>query len=245
MHILITRPHDDGVALKAKIEALGIQATLAPVLNLTFADLGTLNLDQTQALIVTSRNGLKSLHVNGCVSALATKPLFTVGQATADHARNIGFEQIIAGPGTAEGLAELIKTSRTPHDGPLHHIAGAHLAFDLKGALSAAGFDVDQTTAYRAEAVDAWAQRVVDLIKTRDITAVILMSARTASAFANLVKVHELNASMRRMTFICLSHAVKETLIKLVPETDPDLIQISNKPDLEELLALIARFAPN
>lgn len=244
MHILITRPHDDGVVLQNHLSVLGLQATLAPVLDLTFSVLTSDVFAHSQALIATSRNGLKSLEHNQLVTGLASKPLWTVGDATAGYAKSVGFQKVFAGPGTAQGLAKQILERCAPNAGALHHVGGAHLAFDLKGTLTKAGFQVDQTVAYRTNPISAWPDHVVQRIRRGEINGVILMSARTAEAFATLVKAHGLQSIARQMTVFCLSQAVKDKLLATLPDMEPNHLQISEKPDLEELLALVAGFAP-
>ena len=85
----------------------------------------------------------------------AKLPIFTVGPATAALARELGFEQIIAGEGSASDLVPLIADSKIGEAGPLVHVAGEELAFDLAAELAARGVEVRKVTAYRAVAASS------------------------------------------------------------------------------------------
>ncbi len=245
MHVLITRPHDDGVALQAKLRALDILSTLAPTQALQFEKLSSLDLDNVQACVVTSRNGLKSVAHNALVERLSSKALYTVGSATADYAKTLGLTSVRIGPGTAKGLAEQIIKECDPKKGSILYIAGAHLAFDLKTALEVAGFTVREETAYRAEPVSCFPEPAIHALRDNKINAVILMSARSAASFAALVKHHNLTKATSRLHYFCLSSSVKDSLVSALPDVRQDCLLVAHRPNTEELLALITRFAAN
>ena len=67
------------------------------------------------------------------------------------RARELGFAEVIEGPGNGAGLAELIEAEIEPSAGRLVHLAGDTLAFDLKSALAGARLQRDvQPVLYRA-----------------------------------------------------------------------------------------------
>lgn len=245
MHVLITRPHDDAVVLQDKLRALNITSTLAPTLTLTFEDLSNLNFDSAQAIVVTSRNGLRSIEHSGLVENLRSKPVYTVGSATADYANAAGFGDVRTGPGTAKGLCQQIAKECDPEQGTIVHVAGAHLAFDLKAALGRLGFSVREITAYHARLASSLPEPAVAALKTNKVNSVILMSARSAQSFADLVKQHKLTQVTSQLHYFCLSSAVKDSLSQALPDIDQNCLLVADHPNTEELLALITRFAAN
>ncbi len=109
-----------------------------PFLTVEFCD-APLELGGAQGLIVTSRNALRALAAHRELDQALKLPLFAVGDATARAARELGFARVTAGPGTGVALAELISSELNPDRGPLVHLAGETLAFDLKSALERQG----------------------------------------------------------------------------------------------------------
>src|SRR5215813_12527695 len=109
MRLLITRPEPDATRLKARLEELGLEATIDPLVNITFNKADEIELSEAQALIATSRNGLRALAARSEVLEIARKlPAFTVGDATAADARALGFEVVLAGAGTSHDLVPQI-----------------------------------------------------------------------------------------------------------------------------------------
>ncbi len=115
-------------------------------------------------------------------------PLFAVGEATARAAQGLGFADVTAGPGTGAALAKLVVArSCDPSSGPLVHLAGETLAFDLKAALASQGFVVRQPVLYRAVPAAELPAEALSLLKAGKLDGAILMSPRTASIFADLL----------------------------------------------------------
>ena len=61
MRLLVTRPEPDALKLRAALEERGHEATVEPLLQVSFDDADPIDLDGVQALIATSRNGLRAL----------------------------------------------------------------------------------------------------------------------------------------------------------------------------------------
>ncbi len=113
MHLLLTRPESgpDAVALHAALLAAGHRITHAPLLSVVLT--GPMpSLDGVQALIATSRNGLKA--VAPIPAAALGLPLFAVGPATGALGRVLGFRKVIEGPGTGRALVDIIRSEAAP-----------------------------------------------------------------------------------------------------------------------------------
>src|SRR5262249_49251548 len=149
-----------------------------------------LQLAGAQALIATSRNAIRALVLHPQRDEALKIPLFAVGDATADAARALGFGDVVTGPGRAAELGALIARSASPERGPLLHLAGDTLAFDLNSALKAQGFAMRKAVVYRAVPVETLPGQALELLETRRIDGVILMSPRTAGIFAALLDQH-------------------------------------------------------
>jgi uroporphyrinogen-III synthase len=241
MRLLVTRPEPDALKLMAVLEEHGHEATVEPLLSVSFEDGDAFDLDGVQALIATSRNALRALKSRSLVARARELPLFAVGRATAAEARALGFKMVVAGAGTADQLVAHIVSVADPSAGLLLHLAGDALAGDLKGELEAHGFRVVQAVVYRMRAAQAFSDTTVEQLAMGEIEGVILMSPRTATIYARLMRKQGLLSVAPKLVHFCLSQSVAERLEPLgaVPT------EVAETPSLEEVLALIDAAAAN
>jgi uroporphyrinogen-III synthase len=235
MRLLVTRPEPDALKLRAALEEHGHEATVEPLLSVSFADGDPIDLDGVQALIATSRYGLRALKSHPLRGAARKLPLFAVGRATAAEGRALGFEMVVTGAGTAPELVAHIVSVADPAAGLLLHLAGDTLSTDLEGELEAHGFRVLQPVVYRMHAATALTDDTVEQLALGEIEGVILMSPRTATIYASLMRKHGLMSVARRLIHFCLSDAVARKLAPLGTVRT----EIADAPRLEEVLALI------
>lgn len=239
MRLLVTRPRPDAEAQARKLRDLGHEPLVAPLLRVEFLDAGPLPLDNVQALIATSRNGLRALARNEALEKAKALPLFAVGPATAAMADSLGFARIEEGDGTAAALAPLIAETCDSRRDALLHLAGERLAADLGGELEKRGFTVLQPRLYRTVPAPSLDSEVRTALATGDIDGVVLMSPFTARVWAGLVCDGGLAGPASALRHFCLSPNVAEALAGL----DAAKIDIAQEPREEGLLALIARKA--
>lgn len=239
MRLLVTRPEPDAIKLRAALEELGHEATVEPLLEVTFENGDAIDFEGVQAVIATSRNGLRALRSHPGRIVARKLPLFAVGKATAREARALGFETVVTGAGTVNELVTHIVSVADPAEGLLLHLAGDRLAGDLKGELEAQGFRVLQPVVYRTAAVSSFSEDTVAQLASGEIDGVILLSPRTATIYAGLMAKHGLVAAARGIAHFCLSQAVAKRLAPLGPIESA----IAEAPRLEEILALIEEAA--
>ena len=241
MRLLVTRPQPDADAQKEKLKARGHAVIASPLLNVEFLEFSELPLKKAQALIATSRNALRALRARGAFADALHTPLYAVGAATADLARELGFDNIHQGPGTARELLRLLEAECTCDAGILIHLAGTRLAYDLKGALEDKGFDVEQPALYQTRRANSLTEDAHAALGGGSLDGVILMSPMTARTFVTLVDTPELREEAAKLTCFCLSSTVAEPL-KALGEVH---ILIAGRPMEDDLLALVAHEAAN
>jgi uroporphyrinogen-III synthase len=240
MRLLITRPEPDALKLRAAIEDLGYQATVEPLLRVSFENCDSIEIDGgVQALIATSRNALRALKSHAVLARARALPLFAVGKATANEARALGFEMVITGAGTGHELVTHIVSVADPAAGLLVHLAGEALATDLAAELELHGFRVLHPVVYRMLAAQAFSDEAIEQLAMGEVDGVILMSPRTASIYAMLMRKHGLIKASRGLIHFCFSQAVVRRLESLGPVRS----EVAQAPRQEDLLALIAAAA--
>ena len=235
MRWLVTRPEPDAMKLMAVLEEHGQEAVVEPLLSISFDDGDGIDLEGVQALIATSRNGLRALKSHPALAEARALPLFAVGGATAKEARALGFEMVVTGAGTAQELVVHIVSALDPAAGLLLHLAGDTLAGDLRGALEEHGFRVLQPQVYRMLAATALSEDTVEQLAMGEIDGVILLSPRTTQVYATLMRKQGLATVAHGLAHFCLSAEVARRLEPLGKVRT----QIAEAPRLEEVLALI------
>jgi uroporphyrinogen-III synthase len=235
MRLLVTRPEPDASRQADTLKALGHDPIIEPLLKIKIDDNMPLDLEGAQAVIVTSRNALRALANHPQRDQALKLPLYAVGDATARAASELGFSDVIAGPGTGAKLVELLVAQLDSRQGPLVHLAGDTLAFDVKAAFEAKGFNVRQPVVYSTIPIEDFPEHLVNHIKAGELDGVILMSPRTATIFTTIIQAHDLASAASALRCYCLSDAVAEGVKPLNPH-----ILVASHPREEELLALIA-----
>ena len=233
MRILVTRPEPDASHEAAALAARGHEALLAPLLAIEFRGDVPLQLEGAQALLATSRNALRALAAHRELGEALKLPLFAVGEATARQAQELGFSDVTVGPGTGAALAKLVAELK-PEQGPLVHLAGETLAFDLQSALQAQGFIVRQKVLYRAVPAAEFPPEALRLLRCGKLDGAILMSPRTARIFADLLARQGAVTQAKSLVCYCLSEAVAEMVAPL-----GFAVRVAARPREEDVLALL------
>ncbi len=249
MRILLTRPESDAQDLKIRLEVLGHVGILAPLLQIEYVNIVESAFAGAGALVATSRHGLTALVDAGVLASALPLPVFTVGEATALRARELGFQRVIAGAGTAADLVPLILADPIAHTRQLVHLAGDHLAFDLQAALAHDHVIVVTVPAYRSIAATALPKPVVEQLAGKEIDAVVLMSPRTAQTWINVASELPEPSATSNLLHVCVSDAVAAALADAWAKSRPHdasselKIHVASRPAREEILALIGRLA--
>jgi uroporphyrinogen-III synthase len=234
MRLLVTRPEPDATREAEALERRGHEAVLAPLLAIEFTGAVPLQLEGAQALLATSRSALRALAAHPERDAALALPLLAVGEGTARQAQELGFADVTIGPGTGAELAALIALELSPEHGPLVHLSGETLAFDLTPALESEGFAVRRVVLYRALPAREIPARALSLLRDGELDGVILMSPRTARTFAALLDEAGAVTQGSGLICYCLSQAVAEAVATLGLDT-----RVAAEPREEDVLALL------
>lgn len=215
--VAITRTSPEAERTAERVRALGAEPVLAPLLTIIPCGYDT-STEGAQALIFTSSNGVRAFpDVRGARDRI----VLTVGDATAEAAREVGFTDVRSADGNVGALAALAKTL-DPARGKLIHIAGDHVAGDLGGDLRRAGFTVERRLAYAARPALTLPEAF-----TRPLDVVLFHSPRAAQTFIDLGAPRS-----NELTAACLSQNVADAastvpwarlIVSPAPREDPFL----------------------
>ena len=236
--VVVTRPYPDNEKTAEALRQRGFEALLAPALRFdvipfSFED------DRYDAVLVTSANAIRALSVHSRKAAFMKLSLFTVGDATAEAARQAGFEQIISAKGDAAALRDLVvqrvQNGSLKPGAKLCYIAAADQAHDLESELSAAGFDVTVYVAYRMVPVVHLPDDVVDAFRNGDAKVVMHFSVRSTRSFLEASRMAGIEVAALALPQCCISHAVAA----VVREAGAERVPVAQTPDQNALLATV------
>lgn len=232
MRALVTRPNEDAEPLAAALRRRGIEPLVEPLLSVVRVPGAAVTLDGVQAILVTSRNGVRALAE---ATGVRDVPVFAVGEATAELARARGFGTVESAGGDARALAALVAGRLDPAGGPLVHAAGHAVAGDLGGWLAARGFEVRRAVLYETVRAAMLSAEARDALAAGCLGLALFFSPRTAETFVMLVRDAGLGESCRAVSGICLSPAVARELEGLSWRA----LSIAERPDTESMLAAV------
>jgi uroporphyrinogen-III synthase len=213
MRVLVTRPREEAEALALRLDPLGYEAIIEPMIEVRFLDQVAVDAAGAQAVVFTSANGVRALKVaRGGNSFPRTLPAFAVGGTTAAAARAAGFHEVIEGQGAVEALARLIVARCPPSAGAVVHISGSVVARDLAALLAPSGIRLIRAVLYESVQAKALRPETRARLAAGEIAAALFFSPRTAQTFVNLVEGAGLAASIGSVVAIALSPAVADAL---------------------------------
>jgi len=229
--VLITRPEPAAQRSAALLEGLGWRCLIAPMLDVSPCP-PLPPQHAVQAVVVTSANALPAL-----VDLDHATPLFAVGDATADAARQAGFDRVRSAGRDAVALADLVATTFLPAAGALLLASGEGQGMALAGDLRARGFVVRRRVTYRRQAVNQLPPEVACALLRGDIGHAMFFSADTARAFAQCVagQADGVNAALRQTEALVISQAVAQA-ISFLPWR---VIRVASHPNQDEMVALL------
>ena len=176
--LLLTRPRAASERFAVQLrEELGItDIVISPLLEIEFLPIG--NVPKDALIVFTSRNGVEAWAHSQLV---AQRNCICVGQATADAARDLGFETHVSG-GTVDHIyADLCKDS---HETEIIHIHGRHTRGDLVERLASEGLQASGMIAYEQKTLELSEEARALLIGGAPVI-VPLFSPRSAAQFAS------------------------------------------------------------
>jgi uroporphyrinogen-III synthase len=231
MRVWVSRAEPGAAATAGRLRKLGHEPLVAPVLEIRALPCA-IGLDGVGAIAFTSLNGVGAFPATEAAKAL---PVFVVGDTTAEAARAAGFGEVRSAAGDGAALAALIATVRAPDQGAVLVARAREAAFDLEGALAAAGIVARTAIVYESAPASPQAGVREALKAEPPLEAVLVHSRRGAMQVARMLA----GAPAReRLSAFCISEAAAEPLrgigLKSVATAafpnEPSLLKLLGEP---------------
>lgn len=226
--ILITRPLEDYAETASMVMASGFDPVACPMLRVEPVGHQPPEADRYQALVFTSPRGVDHLAAGPGLKEL---PVYTVGDRTADAARQAGYVKVTSAGADLNALEALLFLENLSPDRPLLHVCGE----DVVRPIAVPGRRFESLVVYRAVQAEELPAGALAVIQDRAPYGVLFYSARTAEAFAKAVKQRGLQSQFMTTRALCLADTMIESLRGLPWRS----IVVAQRPDRSGMQALL------
>lgn len=238
MHVLVTRPQPSAAATAARLEALGHEAIILPMMEAVHLPQAAIDAlaSRHSDIAITSAEAIRALaSIQGAMSQHLNTPIFCVGAATAEAARQFGFRSVGMGNGTGRGLGQLIAEiyGWAGSSGNLVYLAGQPRSPGFETALQEAGVACRVAEVYRMSPIAHRPETIEDLLSTRKPEAALFYSHETARHFFAL-NAMATKTSFHGMRLLCLSEHVADAVPRGIGH-----IAVAAEPNEKSLFALL------
>jgi uroporphyrinogen-III synthase len=229
---LVTRPEPGASQTANRLRDTGFSPLVLPLSQTRALQVVSVP-EQFGAVAVTSANAIRHAS-RALLDRFAGSRCYAVGQKTAAAAREVGFVDVVTGPGDAEALADALASAEKPGAAILYLCGRVRLpAFEEK--LRAAAIDVRPVETYDTVGKTHETSVVRRLFDERPVDAVLLYSARAADTFVDIASRPELASLFKAAGLYCLSPRVASALAALQGAQ----ILVAAEPNEEALLRLL------
>jgi uroporphyrinogen-III synthase len=220
--VLITRSADGAQTYGDFILARGYDVLYEPMLKIEAIDQALPDICGYDSLVFTSAHAIRFFCAQ---SQERDKRVFTVGDATAEVARESGFHRVLSAGGTAADLERLLAAQDA---GRALYLRAADIAHPLSG--------VTDHVIYRACLAEDFSSACEQAIRAEQVMAALFFSARGARAFADIMGQKGLNSCVSGINSLCLSDEVLES-VSVLPWQES---RVAGRPDGEGMKRLLA-----
>ena len=239
MRVLLTRPQRESEEFAERLAAAGHEAIISPVFEIEALQHSLLNVAVCDGLVATSAHALELLADCDLDDGLRTKPLWLVGERTAQAARAQGFSHVAHLAADAQSLAtHFLQSAKQP--ARLIYLAGRDRKPVLEQALEAQGILVSVCEIYAARETAALSPQAVAHLSRNTIEAVLHFSRRSAEILVRQAQASEqeaLQKSLQDALHVCLSDDVARGLAGLAPRQ----VRVAVSPSAAAMIAALER----
>ncbi|MBY5837447.1 uroporphyrinogen-III synthase [Rhizobium leguminosarum] len=235
MRVLVTRPAHSATRTAQRLRDLGHELLLLPLRQpLHDSDAAADALAITSgAIAVTSAEAIRVLSALGeQLHPHLARPLFAVGETTAEEARSLGFRSVASSQGNGRDLADLVAARGM--DGLLY-LAGWPRAETFESGLRELGIRFSVAECYRMQLIVPGPAEVGAIFSRSGPDAILFYSRQTAEDFFRVPELRSAALEHRGIRLLCLSEAVAQAIPKALKKT----VTISPMTDEKSLLSLL------
>ncbi|MCW0019852.1 uroporphyrinogen-III synthase [Rhizobium sp. BT-226] len=235
MRVLVTRPAHSATRTAQRLRDMGHEPLLLPLrqpLHDSYAAADALA-TTSGAIAVTSAEAIRVLSALGeQLHPHLARPLFAVGETTADEARSLGFRSVASSRGNGGDLADLVAAEKP---GSLLYLAGTPRAEAFERRLRELGIHFSVAECYRMQPTAPDPAEIDAIVANGYPDAILFYSRQTAEDFFRVPELRSALLEHSAARLLCLSEAVAQAIPTALKKT----VLISPMPDEKSLLSLL------
>ena len=234
--ILVTRPEPGAEATRQTLLTHGFDPVMLPLSSIVpVAAAAPADAERFSAVALTSANAVRNAAPE-LLQALGELPVYAVGAATADAARERGMQVIWIGSGDASALAGELANRPTAGQRVLY-LTGRIRRPEFEETLARKSVPVSAVETYDTAILSYTTDTVLDLLSHETMHGVLVYSAVAGRALSGLISNPELGHLLESSWFICLSRRIAESL----DTVDPERVLVTGSPSESAVLDLLNR----
>ena len=234
MRVLVTRPAHSAEKTAQRLRDMGHEPLLLPLRQPVHdSTAAAAALARTSgAIAVTSAEAVRVLSALGeQLHPHLARPLFAVGETTAEAARTLGFRSVASSNGNGSDLAELVGA----HIEDLLYLAGTPRAETFEAGLRELGIRFSVAECYRMQPIAPGPAEIEAIFAGGRLDAVLFYSRQTAEDFFGVTELRLALSEQSGIRLLCLSEAVAQA----IPAALKKKAAIAPMPDEKSLLSLL------
>lgn len=235
MHVLVTRPAHSATRTAQRLREMGHEPLLLPLRQPLHdsAAAATALATTSGAIAVTSAEAIRVVSALGeQLRPHLARPLFAVGETTAEEAKRLGFRSVFSSSGNGSDLADLVVAQGA--DGLLY-LTGMPRAETFEAGLRERGIRFCVAECYRMQPVAPGPAEIKAIFAGGRPDAVLFYSRQTAVDFFGVAELRSALTEGAGIRLLCLSGAVAEA----IPAALKKNTAIAPMPDERSLLSLL------
>ena len=243
MRVLVTRPQPGADRTASRLISLGHTPVILPLFKaFHFRDIAVQMMSHPcSAIVMTSAEAFTVLEpVRDQITHLFPVPIFAVGSATAEVARNFGFNNIFTGTSGGADLADMIceqaKSNRKIIEN-LFYLAGQPRSNDLESQLAAHKIRCRTETVYEMRPTEITEGELRNVIVQQAPDAILFYSAEATRRFFNLATINGSDNMVKDVRLLCLSR----NIAAVIPQNLEKNVEISIRADETSLMDLLSQ----
>ncbi len=206
--ILVTRPREDAITTQNAFEAAGFETLSSPLLEITPLDFSLPDLASYQGLLFTSQAGVRFFKNSLQAPLPPDIRFFTVGDQTAETAKQCGFDPVFSAQGTGADLVALVQSHTTNFSKPYLYLRGDLVARPLRPLCEICGIVLHEKRVYKACPLPTFTPETLSALKAGQISAVLFFSKRTAAIFLDIITRLAMEYTLATINALCISESV-------------------------------------
>jgi uroporphyrinogen-III synthase len=229
--VLLTRPSEGAVELAMRVAALGFTPVSNPLMELTPTGVA-LPSQPFDGIVFTSQAAVRAYPIDD--SALHT-PVYTVGEHTAETARQRGFRSVLCAGEDVASLAALLRGRAWPADSVLLYASGVLVANDLAALMGSPPPRIMRVPLYASRGLCLQKNTIARLYEG-DIGSIMLFSTRTAEILARELDRLDRLDWIAGVSLVCISSRVAEPVARFAWKA----VAIARRPVMDAMLECLS-----